>query len=50
MKLGFLVLLSQLTDVGNVTKEQFLSKFLQSKIKFCRNEEIKLIIPYPVLR
>jgi len=25
---GFLVLLSQLTDVGNVTKEQFLSKFL----------------------
>jgi len=26
--IGFLVLLSQLTDVGNVTKEQFLSKFI----------------------
>ncbi|XP_011882164.1 PREDICTED: glucosamine 6-phosphate N-acetyltransferase isoform X1 [Vollenhovia emeryi] len=28
---GFLVLLSQLTDVGNVTKEQFLNRFYSMK-------------------
>ncbi|EFN85541.1 probable glucosamine 6-phosphate N-acetyltransferase [Harpegnathos saltator] len=28
---GFLVLLSQLTDVGNVTKEQFLNRFYNMK-------------------
>ncbi|RLU20872.1 hypothetical protein DMN91_007486 [Ooceraea biroi] len=29
--LGFMVLLSQLTDVGNVTKEQFLNRFYSMK-------------------